>query len=94
MVGFADIEEVAFEANFDPLLYAADFLHPGPIILRADDALTTALRLMESNGLDRLPAVAGDESGKVIGVAHLDKALKAHSNALQAAWRATHGISR
>ena len=94
MVGFANIKEVAFEADLDPLLYATDLLHPGPIILRADDTLTTALRLMESNGVDRLPVVAWDESGQVIGVAHLDKALKAHSDALQAVWRATHGGTR
>ena len=93
MVGFANIKEVAFEADLDPLLYAADLLHSGPIILRADDRLTAALRLMESNGVDRLPVVVGDESGQVIGVAHLGKALKAHSDALQAAWRATHGGS-
>ena len=88
-----NIKEVAFEADLDPLLYAADLLHSGPIILRADDTLTTVLRLMESNGLDRLPVVVGDESGQVIGVAHLGKALKVHSDALQAAWRATHGGS-
>ena len=63
MVGFADIKEVAFEADLDPLLYAADQLHRGPIILRADGALITALHLMEASGVDRLPVVAGDESG-------------------------------
>ncbi len=59
MVGFADIKDVAFEADLDPLLYAADLLHRGPVTLRAGDALTTA--------------------------------LKAYSEALQAAWREIHG---
>ncbi|MDA0231064.1 MAG: chloride channel protein [Proteobacteria bacterium] len=91
MVGFADIKEVAFEADLDPLLYAADLLHRGPVILRADDELTTALRLMDASGVDRLPVVTDDESAQVIGVAHRDKALRAHSDALQAAWREIHG---
>ena len=63
MVGFVDIKEVAFKAYLDPLLYAADLLHRGSIILRADGASITALHLMEASGVDRLPVVAGDESG-------------------------------
>ena len=91
MVGFADIKNVAFEADLDPLFYAADLLHRGPVTLRAGDALTTVLRLMDASGVDRLPVVAADEATRVIGVAHRDTALKAHSEALQAAWREIHG---
>lgn len=93
MVGFADIKDVAFEADLDSLLYASDVLHRGSITLRADDALTTALRLMDASGVDRLPVVADDADARVIGVAYRDKALRAHSEALQAAWRETHGGS-
>ena len=69
MVGFADIKDVAFEADLDPLLYAADLLHRGPVTLRAGDALTTVLRLMDASGVDRLPVVADNEATRVIGVA-------------------------
>ena len=68
-------------------------LHRGPVILRAGDALTTVLRLMDASGVDRLPVVADDEAAQVIGVAHRDKALKANSEALQAAWRESRGGS-
>ena len=91
MMGFADIKDVAFEADLDPLFYAADLLHRGPVTLRAGDALTTVLRLMDASGVDRLPVVADDEATRVIGVAHRDTALKAHSEALQGAWREIHG---
>jgi CBS domain-containing protein len=91
MVGFADIKDVAFEAGLDGLLYAGDLLHRGPVRLRAGDDVATALRLMDADGVDRLPVVAADESGRVIGVVHRDAALKAHGEALQAAWRESRG---
>ncbi len=94
MVGFAEIKGVAFETGLDNLLYAKDVLRPSPATLQAEDSLTTLLHLMDSGGVDRVPVVADDDSGHVIGAAHRDRALKAHSGALNIAWRESSGNRR
>ncbi|MDP6474859.1 MAG: CBS domain-containing protein [Alphaproteobacteria bacterium] len=94
MVGFADIKDVTFEAGLDSLLNAKDLLRPGAETLVAEDVLATAEQKMEASNSDRLAVVADDESGRVIGIAHRDRALKAHSTALQIAWRETSGDRR
>jgi hypothetical protein len=54
---------------------------------------------MDTGATDRVPVVAdddepGDESGHVIGIAHRDRALKAHSDALHVDWRESSGNRR
>ena len=103
MVGFAEIRGVAFETGLDNLLYAKDLSRTVPETLQAEDTLTTVLHLMDTGATDRVPVVADDdepgdesghESGHVIGIAHRDRALKAHSDALHVAWRESSGNRR
>jgi len=93
MVGFADLKDAAFDAGLERLLYADDLLHHGPGTLRAGDDLATALRLVDTCGVDRLPVVTDDEASRVIGVVHRAETLKAQGDALQAAWRESQGSS-
>ncbi|HJN61171.1 MAG TPA: chloride channel protein [Alphaproteobacteria bacterium] len=94
MIGLADIKDVAFEAGLDSLLNAKDLARPGVRTLVAEDVLATAEQKMEASNSDRLPVVADDESGRVIGIAHRDRALRAHSKELQITWRETSGDRR
>ncbi len=94
MVGFADIEDVAFEAGLNNLLYAKDLMHLGPAVLQAEDTLTTLLHRMDASTVDRMAVVADDDSGRVIGVAHREQALKAYSTALMIDWRENSGNRR
>ena len=66
--------------------------YAGSIRLAArDNLIVSDGAVLDASGEDRLPVVADDEATRVIGVAHRDTALKAHSEALQAAWREIHG---
>ncbi len=76
------------------MLNAKDLARPGVRTLVAEDVLATAEQKMEASNSDRLPVVADDESGRVIGIAHRDRALRAHSKELQITWRETSGDRR
>ncbi|MBT3171209.1 MAG: chloride channel protein [Rhodospirillaceae bacterium] len=94
MVGFGDIKDVAFEAGLDSLLYAKDVLRRSAETLQAEDTIATVLHAMDAAATDRLPVIAEDDSGHVIGIVHRERALKSHSDAVYIAWRESSGNRR
>jgi CBS domain-containing protein len=86
LVGFVShhgLREALMERRaLEPLLVAEDLAEP-VALLRRDQSLRDALRLMNSGGLDVLPVVAADgDAGAFIGILSRAGVLEAYERAL------------
>jgi CIC family chloride channel protein len=90
-VSFADLRQIAFDADVDDAMPAQEIAHATPSFVAADDSLERALRAMEQAGENHLPVVDGAESRRVVGIIHQVDALRAYNRALLQVQAEEHG---
>ncbi len=85
MLSLKDFREVIFEENISDVVIARDIATIPAISVTTADNLDTALRLIDDNGIERLPVVRGGEDGKkVVGIISQRDIMSAYNQALQA----------
>ncbi|SDH28690.1 chloride channel protein [Roseospirillum parvum] len=62
-----ELSAASFDPNLDPLVVAADLIHPSPPMLTPEDTLDQALRVMSGEGLEHLPVVEDRTSRRLLG---------------------------
>lgn len=80
-LGFADIRDIAFDVDIDPLVNCGDAARLVAPITGSDD-LEQALLLIESTGQSYLPVIDNQEKQKIIGILHYNQVLREYNRAL------------
>lgn len=88
-ISFADIREVAFDTDVDPLINARDAARKVTAI-EGDDNLERVLTLMDASGENHLPVVDNAQDLVVIGILHHNRALREYNKALLSAHAEEH----
>lgn len=85
MLSLKDFREVIFEENISDVVIARDIATIPAISVTTADNLDTALRLIDDNGIERLPVVrGGEDEKKVVGIISQRDIMSAYNQALQA----------
>jgi chloride channel protein, CIC family len=85
MLSLKDFREVVFEKSLIDVIIARDIATIPAISVTTSDNLDEALRLIDDNGIERLPVIRGEDSGKrLVGIISQGDIISAYNQALKA----------
>lgn len=90
-ITLSDLSESAFDTSNDMLLNAVDVARIHPPVLRVDDDLDQALKLMENSGEEHIGVVEDSETMRLVGFVHQVDVMRAYNRALLQARREERG---
>lgn len=84
-ISFTDVQEIIFDEEQDGEVTALSVARDHPTVLKADDDLSTAIKVYGASGEVHLPVVGGADAMTMLGLAHEHEVMLAYQRALSQA---------